>query len=39
MDVTEFDIEDVITTSGITPTPSGDPEYVDDGIYGVNLGF
>lgn len=30
MDVTEFDSEDVITTSGVAP--SGPPPYYDDGM-------
>ena len=40
MDVTQFDIEDVITTSGVGPGPGPepDPDYEDD-MYGVPLGF
>lgn len=42
MDVTRFDIEDVITTSGTgpgpDPVPGPDPDYEDD-MYGVPLGF
>ena len=36
MDVTQFDIEDVITTSGAGPSPGPDPDYEDD-MYGVPL--
>ena len=36
MDVTQFDIEDVITTSGVGPGPGPDPDYKDD-MYGVPL--
>ena len=35
MDVTEFDTEDVITTSGETP---GQPEFINDN-WGVPLDF
>lgn len=42
MVITEFDAEDVITTSGIGPGPGPgpgpDPDYEDD-MYGVPLGF